>query len=130
MTVCGIWQGNRRLVAVIATDDGALRPPITAPDNQDNAHHLLDYLAAIDIGILILSEHSHTLIAKARALNLDLRLAPHDLLQAIRTAAGLIHRSPRDTASLLARWYLTPTLRLHLRRFRAIAIHQKQIALF
>ena len=130
MSVCGLWQGTRRLVAVIVGDDATLRPPITVPATPSNAHHLLTYLAAIDIGTLIVAERSHTLIAQALALKLVVRLVPHDLLHAIRTAVGLNRRPPCHTAMLLARWSLTPTLRLYLREVRAPAIQQKQLALF
>ena len=130
MSVCALWQGTRRLVAVIVEDDGHLRPPISVPATPSNAQYLLTYLAAIDIGTLIVAERSHTLIAQARALKLAVCLVPHDLLDAIRTAVGLKHRAPRHTAMLLARWYLTPTLRLHLRELRAPAIQEKQLALF
>ena len=131
MSVCGLWQGTRRLVAVIIDDDGELRPPITAPATSDNAHHLLSYLITAGVGTLIIAQHSHILIAQAHRLKFDIRLVPHDLLDAIRAATGLNHRPPRNTAILLARWPLTPLLRLHLRKLRVPAPPQeKQLALF
>lgn len=130
MSLCALWQGTQRLVAVIVDDDGDLRPPITVPATPDNTHHLLTHLATAGIGALIIAETDHILIAQAHALNLHLRLVPHGLLDAIRTATGLNRRPPRNTAILLARWYLTPVLRLHLRDFWAQAPQQKQLALF
>jgi hypothetical protein len=130
VSVCALWQGTQRLSAVIVDDDGELRLPITVPATSNNAHHLLTYLATAGIGTLIIAESNHILIAQAHALNLHVRLVPHDLLEAIRTATGLNHRPPRNTAILLARWYLTPILRLHLREFRAQAPQKKQLALF
>jgi hypothetical protein len=130
VSVCGLWDSTRRLVAVILDDDGKPRPPITVPATPNNAQHLLTYLAAIDIATLIVPERSHILIDQALGLKLAVRLVPNDLLDAIRTAVGLNHRPPRDTAMLLARWYLTPTLRLHLREFRPSPIPGIQLALF
>lgn len=129
MSVCALWQGTRRLAAVLVDDDGALRPPITVPATPDNAHHLLTYLATAGVGTLILAEGSHRLIAQAHALQLPVRLVPRDLLEAIRTATGLDRRPPRHTAILLARWSLTPALRLHLRESRAPAAPAKQLDL-
>lgn len=126
MSVCGLWQGARRLVAAIIDNEGNLRPPITAPATPDNTHHLLSYLATAGIGTLIIAERNHLLIAQARRLKLDIRLVPHDLLHAIRTATGLTHQPPRNTAILLARWPLTPALRLHLRELRTPAASQEK----
>lgn len=129
MSLCALWQGTRRLIAVIVDDDGELRPPITVPATPDNAHYLLTYLATAGVDTLILSEASHSLIAQANALKLALHLVPHHLLNAIRTATGLDHRPPRNTAILLARWYLSPALRLHLRPTRTPAPQQDQLEL-
>ncbi len=49
MNVCGLWQGSHRLAAVIANDDGTLRPPITTPATPDHTRHLLDYLVTAGI---------------------------------------------------------------------------------
>ena len=130
MSVCGLWQGARRLSTVIIDDGGELRPCITAPATPANAHHLLSYLTTAGVDTLIIAERSHILIAQAHRLKLDIRLVPHALLDAIRTATGLDRRPPRNTAILLARWPLTPVLRLHLRKLRAPAPPQeKQLAL-
>lgn len=130
MSVCGLWQGTHRLFAVIIDDEGNLHPHIRAPATPDNAHHLLTYLASAGIGTLIIAEHSYSLIAQARRLKLEICLVPHDLLHAIRTATGLIHRPPRNTAILLARWPLVPALRAHLRDRRAAPTAKDQLALF
>ncbi len=129
MSLCALWQGSRRLVAVIIDDDLQLRPPITVPATPDNAHHLLTYLATAGVHTLILSEASHSLIVQAHALKLAVRLVPRDLLNAIRTATGLDYRPPRNTAILIARWYLAPALRLHLRETRAPAPRENQLDL-
>ena len=125
---CGSTQ---RLIAVIIDDRTELRPPITVPATHDNAHHLLCYLRTTGVGTLIIAEHSHILIAQAQRLKLDIRLVPDELLQAIRTATGLNHRPPRNTAILLARWPLTPVLPLHLRDLRTpLPRKETQLALF
>ena len=129
MSVCALWQSTRRLAAVIVDDDGALRRPITVPATPGNAHHLLSYLATAGVATVILAEGSHRLIAQAHALKLPVRLAPRDLLEAVRIATGLDHRPPRHTAILLARWSLTPALRLHLREYRAPISPEKQLDL-
>ncbi len=130
MNVCGLWQGVQRLAAVIADEEGGLRAPITVRATPQNTHHLLDYLVTAGIDTLILAERSHGLIAHAHARNLHVRLAPHDLLEAIRAATALHHRPPRYTASLLARWPFTPALRLHLRDVQPTAPRKNQLTLF
>jgi hypothetical protein len=129
VSACALWQGTQRLSAVIVNDDGGLRPPITVPATPNNAHHLLTYLATAGVDNLIIAEASHSLIAQAHALNLPVRLVPCDLLEAIRTAVGLDRRPPRHTAILLARWYLIPALRRHLRVARAPAPQKNQLDL-
>lgn len=129
MSACALWQGSRRLVAVIIDDERQLRTPITVPATPDNAHHLLTYLATAGVDTLILSEASHSLIVQAHALKLAVRLLPRDLLDALRSTTGLDHRPPRNTAILLARWYLTPALRLYLRDTRAPAPRENQLDL-
>jgi hypothetical protein len=130
MSLCGLWQGVGRLAAVIADEDGSLRPPITVRATPQNTHHLLDYLVTAGIDTLILAERSHGLIAQARERALHIRLVPHDLLEAIRAATALNHRPPRFTAILLARWPFTPALRLHLRELQPTAPRKNQLALF
>jgi hypothetical protein len=46
-------------------------------------------------------------------------IAPSPLLEAIRLAAGLTTRAPKQTAALLARWPTAPALRPFLRRLTA-----------
>jgi hypothetical protein len=130
MNVCGLWQGAHQLAAVIAHDDGSLRPPITAPATPDHTRHLLDYLVTAGIDTLILPERSHVLITLAHAREFHVRLVPHDLLTGIRDATALNHRPARYTAILLARWPFTPALRLHLREFRPAQPRKNQLALF
>jgi len=130
MNVCGLWQGSHRLAAVIANDDGTLRPPITSPATPDHTAHLLDYLVTAGIDTLIIAERCHTLISQAQARQFHLRLVPHDLLEGIRDATAFNHRPPRHTAILLARWPFTPALRLHLRDVRPTPPGKNQLALF
>lgn len=130
MNVCGLWQCVQRLAAVIADEDGSLRPPITVRATPQNTHHLLDYLVTAGIDTLILAEYSYPLIAQAHERRLHVRLVPCDLLEGIRAATALHHRPPRYTASLLARWPFTPALRLHLRELRPTAPRKNQLALF
>ncbi len=130
MSLCGLWQGVQRLAAVIADEDGTLRPPITTSATPEHIGHLLDYLVSAGIDTLILAERSHCLIAQARERRLHVRLVPYDLLEGIRQATALNHRPPRFTAILLARWPFTPALRSHLRDIRPTAPRKNQLALF
>jgi hypothetical protein len=130
VSTCGLWQTTQRLVAVIVDDEGTSKKPITAPATPHNARHLLDYLATARISTLVLSEQHHRLLDHSAGLTLDIRLVPHDLLDGIRIATGLHRKSAHHTACLLARWTLTPTLRLHLRPYRAPLPRKEQLTLF
>jgi hypothetical protein len=130
MNACGLWQGTRRLAAVIANEDGSLQPPLTSPATPDHARLLLDYLVTAGIDTLILAERSHVLITLASARNLNVRLVPNDLFSAILHATALNHRPPGHTASLLARWPSTPALRPLLRELRPAAPQKNQLPLF
>jgi hypothetical protein len=126
---CALWQGRRRLAAVIIDDERKLRAPITVPATPSHVHHLLTYLATAGVDTLILAEPSHALIAQAYALKLAVRLVPCSLLEAIRVATGLDHRPPQHTAILLAHCDLLPALRVHLRDARPPAPQDHQLDL-
>jgi len=130
VSVCGLWQGVQRLTAVIANDGGILQPPISSPATPENICHLLDYLVTAGVDTLILTERSHTLIAKAQARQLHVRLVPHDLFDGIRIATAIKHRPARHTAVLLARWPFTPALRMLLREVPPTQPRKNQIPLF
>ncbi len=55
-------------------------------------------------------------------------IAPSPLLEAIRLAAGLTTRPPKQTAALLARWPTAPALRPFLRQLTD-SPHPHQLAL-
>ncbi len=130
MTICGLWQGGRRLAAAIAGDDGVLRPAITTPATPEHTNHVLDYLVAAGVDTLILDERSQFLITGAHARRLRVRLVPHDLLEGIREATAMTQRPPRYTAVLLARWPFAPALRVLLREARPSQPQKHQIPLF
>lgn len=129
MRVCGLWSTRKHLFAVLLDDDGRPRPPIKAASTRDACAALFAWLAAAALDALVLSDRSGPLVELARAMKLRVYLAPHDLIEAIRAAAGYTHRPHRDTATLLARWYLTPTLRRYLRGSTASDPHPNQIPL-
>ena len=129
MSGCALWQGRRRLAAVIIDEERTLRAPMTAPATPRHVHHLLSYLVTAGVDTLILAEPSHGLLAQAHALKLAVRLLPRNLLEAIRTATGLDHRPPQHTALLLAHCDLLPALRVHLRDARAPAPQDHQLDL-
>jgi hypothetical protein len=129
MSVCGLWWTRKRLIAVIVDDAGRPCAPITAAPTRDACAGLLAWLATTAIDALVLSDHSGPIIELARTAKLHIHLAPHHLLTAIRSAAGLIQRPHRHTAALLARWYLSPGLRPHLYKIAAPDHHPNQIPL-
>jgi hypothetical protein len=116
VSACGLWATSKRLCAVIIDDTGTARPPISAARTPQACATLLAWLSTTNVRTLVLSECSGALIAQAHAANLSVHIAPHELFEAIRIAAGLIHRPHRYTAGLLARWPLSPGLRRHLRQ--------------
>jgi hypothetical protein len=126
---CALWQGRRRLAAIIIDEERKLRAPMTAPATPSHVRHLLSYLATAGVDTLILAEPSHALLAQAHALKLAVRFLPRNLLEAIRTATGLDHRPPQHTALLLAHCDLIPALRVHLRDARAPAPQDHQLDL-
>ena len=58
-------------------------------------------------------------LGQARHTPVVVWIAPSPLLEAIRLAAGLTTRPPKQTAALLARWPTAPALRPFLRRLAA-----------
>jgi hypothetical protein len=56
-------------------------------------------------------------------------IAPSALLEAIRLAAGLTTRAPKQTAALLARWPTVAALRPFLRRLSASSPPTDQLSL-
>ena len=114
MRVAGLWPARAQLLAVIVDDAGRPAAPISAAKTIEAATALFAWLDT-SVDALVLSDRHVTLIELARAAKLPLALAPHELLEAIRCVAGFTHRPQRQTAALLARWYLSPPLRRYLR---------------
>jgi hypothetical protein len=130
-SVCGLWLSAQSLCAVIIEDSGQARPPVTGPGTPEACASVLAWLATSEVHTLVLSERSQALIAQAHpAAQLRIELVPHQLLEAIRHAAGLTHRAPCHSAALLARWHFTPGLREHLREWREPAAAAEQHTLF
>jgi hypothetical protein len=78
---------------------------------------LLDWLVEQNAHLVI----PDTLLAasclnQASQIPIAVWIAPSPLLEAIRLAAGLTTRPPKQTAALLARWPTAPALRPFLRR--------------
>lgn len=129
MSVCGLWSTPKRWIAVIVDDTGHPRPPITVAQTPEACAGLLAWLATTAIDALVLSDRSAAIIELARAASLHVQIAPQELLDAIRRAAGVTQRPHRHTATLLARWYLSPALRPYLREIPAPCHHPAQIPL-
>jgi hypothetical protein len=129
-SVCGLWLSAHSLCAVIIEDSGQQRLPVTGPCTLEACASVLAWLATSEVHTLVLSERAQALIAQAHASQLRIELVPHDLLEAIRSAAGLTHRAPCHSAALLARWHFTRGLREHLRELRAPELPAQQHTLF
>jgi hypothetical protein len=117
---CGLCSGPRRATAVLF-DPLTQHQHALSLANTALAHStLLDWLAQQNAHLVI----PDTLLA-APCLNQDSQIpiavwiAPSPLLEAIRLAAGLTARPPKQTAALLARWPSAPALRPFLRRLAA-----------
>jgi hypothetical protein len=117
---CGLGSGPRRCTAVLC-DPLTERQLSLSLANTALAHTtLLDWLAAHNAHLVI----PDTLLAQpclnqASQTPVAVWVAPSALLEAIRLAAGLTTRAPKQTAALLARWPSAPALRPFLRRLDA-----------
>lgn len=128
MRVAGLWPARTKLIAVIVDERRYPAAPVTAARTTAAAAALFAWLE-MTVDALVLSDRHATLIDLARAAKLPPALAPHELIEAIRTAAGFTHRPPRQTAAFLARWYLTPALRRYLRQDTAPSVERDQLPL-
>ena len=114
---CGLWPGPRRATAVLF-DTRTQHQRALSLANTALAHTtLLDWLAQHNAHLVI----PDTLLAapclnQASQIPIAVWIAPSALLEAIRFAAGLTTRPPKQTAALLARWPTAPALRPFLRR--------------
>jgi hypothetical protein len=130
MRVAGLWPARSKLLAVIVDERGRQPAPISAVRTTEAAAALIAWLDTT-VDALVVSDRDRPLIelARAAAATLPLALAPHELLEAIRAAAGFTHRPQRHTAAFLARWYLSPALRRYLRQDVAPAVERDQLPL-
>jgi len=114
---CGLWPGPRRATAVLF-DTLTQHQRALSLANTALAHTtLLDWLAQHNAHLVI----PDTLLAapclnQASQIPVAVWVAPSPLLEAIRLAAGLTTRPPKQTAALLARWPTAPALRPFLRQ--------------
>lgn len=131
MAACGLWPSQGRVLAVVIDDDGHAAAPLIALDDDDrwtllgqlDAEHGLDCelvfpesMLSSDIICRYALERRHVTLA-----------APNQLVEAIRSAAGL-DRAPR-TAAMIARLALVPALRQHLRRVEHVGGDWRQLTL-
>lgn len=128
---CGIWPASRRLVAVIAGEDGRARAPIALARTDDARAALLNHLLDTGTNALVLPRpalDAEPLIALAIADGLRVWLAPAGLVEPLRRAAALT--SPRLSAGMLARLPAVPSLRAQLVRVEPAGQDPRQLALF
>ena len=114
---CGLWPGPRRATAVLFDTLTQHQRALTLANTALAHTTLLDWLVEQNAHLVI----PDTLLAasclnQASQIPIAVWIAPSPLLEAIRLAAGLTTRPPKQTAALLARWPTAPALRPFLRR--------------
>jgi hypothetical protein len=130
-TNCGIWPAPRRLVAVIAGEDGRAGAPIAVARTDDARAALIHHLSDAGTTALVLPRpalDADPLIALAITEGLRVWLAPAGLVEPVRRAAALA--TPRLLAALLARLPAVPSLRAQLVRLEPAGQDPRQLALF
>ncbi len=113
---CGLWPGPRRATAVLFDTLTQHQRALTLANTALAHTTLLDWLVEQNAHLVI----PDTLLAapclnQASQIPIAVWIAPSPLLEAIRLAAGLTTRPPKQTAALLARWPTAPALRPFLR---------------
>lgn len=131
MAACGLWPVGHRVIAVVVDDDGRVAAPLVALDDDErwgllgqlDAEHGLDCELVFPEAML-----RHDVICRYALERRHVTLAaPNQLVEAIRSAAGL-DRAPR-TAAMIARLALVPALRHHLRRVEHVGGDWRQLSL-
>jgi len=121
MTTCGIWPRPHGLVALLVDHAGHTRSVTIAP-TDDARWGLSQRLAATGTDLVVdaalLEADAVAPIALRAGVTVWVAGAP--LVEALRSAAGVVHRAPRLSAALLARLPAIPWLRLQLRRLDTI----------
>lgn len=121
MTTCGIWPRPRGLVAVLIDDAGHTRSVTVAP-TDDARWGLAQRLAATGTDLVMdaaLLEADPVAPIALRA-GVTVWVAGPPLVAALRCAAGVVHRGPHLSATLLARLPTIPWLRSQLRRLDSL----------
>lgn len=113
--VCGLWPTTRRLIAAVERD-GRLGMAASITRTTEARWGFVTWLVASNVSALVTADTlaSDELLAMGREAGIQVWLAPAALVEAVRAAAGLNRRPPRQTAGLLARWHALPALRQHL----------------
>lgn len=119
-TVCGVWPTTRRLIAAVERD-GRLGMAASITRTIEARWGFVTWLVASEVSALVTADTlvGDELLAMAREAGIEVWLAPTSLVEAVRAAAGLTRRPPRQTAGLLARWLAQSALRQHLHRIDA-----------
>lgn len=131
--LCGIWPGQRGLVAVVVDDDGRAQQPLLSARTDEARWALLSHLDST-IGLdyeLVLPAwlaRSDGIARLALERSVPLWLVPAALVEGIRIVGGLGTGPPRRTAAALARLPLATALRAHLRR--VCPQDRRQLSLF
>jgi len=117
VTTCGLWAGQRGLVAVLLDRTGRKRYcHVTSTDDARAGFACWLSAAGADLVIDNRILATDPIADIARRAGVTVWVAPLPLVAALRHAAGLIRGSPRLSATLLARLPAIPWLRSHLRR--------------
>ena len=134
MTSCGVWLYRKRLVAVVVDDDGRASPALFAATNDDARWDLLasiDAVHGLDCELVLpedlLKFDSIGRLALKRGASVS--IAPQRLVDAIRIAAGFGTGPPSRVAAMVARLFIVPALRGHLRRLDQRNDERRQLPL-
>lgn len=118
---CGLWLAPRSLVAVTVDQDGRASPAHPAALDNDARWGLLQYIDAVyggDCELVLPEELARvdSIAHFALKRGAPVWVAPHRLVEGIRSVAALATGPPSRSAAMIARLALVPVWRGHLRR--------------
>ena len=117
MTTCGLWAGQRGLVAVLLDRTGRKRYCLVTSTDDARAGFAC-WLTAADADLVMDDRLIATngIARVARRSGVTVWIAALPLVAALLRATGLTRASPRAAAALLARLPTIPWMRAQLRR--------------
>jgi hypothetical protein len=130
MSCCGLWPTPRRLVAVVLDAEDAPCETLTVARSEDGRGALGLWLHPRADHVVLTDELARAApwALWARALGLQVWVAPAVMVHSVRQVAALADRSAKHSAALLARWPRAPALRPYL-RIMSIPAADRQLTL-